>query len=303
MRLQGEDWQEWGNQLLTQHYGPTEYVRVPDQQKGDAGIEGFTLVEGHVYQAYGCEEPLTTAQRYGKQRDKMTRDIKKFIENDSVLAGLFGPTKITRWLLFVPYCDSKDLVDHANKKTEEVVAAKLSYVGDGFRVKVCDEDDFKTARAALLAQAESTIQLAVDDTTPEQIADWVQENDELVTNLDRKISKLPSLTTEAARHAFRDRVLRWYMEGQEMLTALRKYPATFERVVKAKSHRENYLASLAINAATPAAQFQSALDQLLATYGECVKEVSNLSAESLAHEAVADWLVRCPLDFAEGTNG
>lgn len=71
-RLSGEEWQDWANKLLTCHYGPTEYQRVPDNDRGDAGIEGFTLSNGHAYQAYGCEEPLSTSERHAKQRDKMT---------------------------------------------------------------------------------------------------------------------------------------------------------------------------------------------------------------------------------------
>ena len=81
VRLSGEEWQGWANQLLTQRYGPAEYQKVPDNMRGDAGIEGFTLNAGHAYQAYGCEEPISAAERYEKQRDKMTRDINKFVAN------------------------------------------------------------------------------------------------------------------------------------------------------------------------------------------------------------------------------
>tara|TARA_R110002111_G_scaffold164386_3_gene230574 strand:+ start:27705 stop:28634 length:930 start_codon:yes stop_codon:yes gene_type:complete len=303
-RLQGDAWQEWGNQLLTQHYGPAEYQRIPERHKGDAGIEGFTITQGHVYQQYGCEEPLSTQQRYEKQRDKMTRDVKKLIDNNEILSRIFGTTKITRWVLFVPFCDSKELVAHAATKTDEVKIANLSYVALDFRVMVADEEDFKTERAILLSVTDAALHISVESATPEAVAGWAADNDELVEVLDGKIAKLPLLTSTQQRFGFRNQVLKWYMEGQEMLSVLRKYPTTFERVIKAKSHRENYLASLTLNAATPADQFKAALEQLLETYREQVKEMSNLSAEALAHEAVADWLIRCPLDFSEtGTDG
>ena len=298
-RLQGDAWQEWANQLLTLHYGPTEYQRVPDKDKGDAGLEGFTISDGHAYQSYGCVEPLSTQQRYEKQRIKMTRDINKFIGNNVTLSRLLGTTKVTRWILFVPFCDSKELVAHAATKTSEVKAANLAYVDDDFRVKVSDEDDFKVERETLLSISEDTLQLTVGAATPKAIADWTADNDDLVNVLDGKIAKLPRFTTENQRLNFRNQVLKWFMEGQEMLANLRTYPSTYERVVQAKSHRENYLASLSLNVATPAEQFRLALQQLLDTYREQVKEMSRLSAESLAHEALADWLIRCPLDFTE----
>src|SRR5437588_2907309 len=136
-RLCGEEWQNWANKLLTCHYGPTNYQKVPDNDRGDSGIEGFTITEGHAYQAYGCEgEPLKTADRYEKHRDKVTEDINKFIQNQAILSKIFGLVKITRWVLFVPYFDSKEIVIHASKKTTEVLDAKLPYVSDTFRVSV-----------------------------------------------------------------------------------------------------------------------------------------------------------------------
>ena len=62
-RLCGEDWQEWANKILAVHYGPTEYQQIPDHHRGDAGLEGFTRTDGHAYQAYGCEEPISTPDR------------------------------------------------------------------------------------------------------------------------------------------------------------------------------------------------------------------------------------------------
>lgn len=32
-RLEGVDWQEWANRLLSRHYGPTEYQQIPDKYR------------------------------------------------------------------------------------------------------------------------------------------------------------------------------------------------------------------------------------------------------------------------------
>ena len=298
-RLSGEEWQRWANQLLIRHYGPTEYQRVQDNDKGDAGIEGFTVSDGHAYQAYGCEEPVSTTDRYEKQRAKMTTDIGKFINNRSILERIFGAVKITRWVLFVPYYDSKQIVVHASNKTAEVFAARLTYVAESFRVMVCQEDDFCIERDQLINAGTKTLQVNVDPATTEQVTNWVSCHDGLAATLDEKLRKLPTIRNDEHRWQFHQKVLKWYLEGQSILDVLRKYPDVYGRVLKAKSHRENFLVMATINGSTPQEILSSSIEGLRETLQKEVRELHSFSAESLAHEAIADWLLRCPLDFPE----
>jgi hypothetical protein len=298
-RLEGEEWQRWANKLLTCRYGPTEYQTVPDNHNGDAGIEGFTVTDGHVYQAYGCEEPLSTQQRYEAQRTKMSDDIKKFIDNAAVLKKLFGTVKIRRWVLFVPYFDSKEIVAHASKKTQEILDAKLVYVAKGFRVMVCQEDDYAAERNTLTSANLHTLQVEVDKSTTEQATSWSSSNHNLSSTLESKIRKLPTIKNDEHRHQFHQQVLKWYLDGQSIHEALRKYPEVYENVLKAKNHRENFLAMTLISGDPPQNIINTTMDELKNTLRSENKMLGNLEVESLAHEAVADWLLRCPLDFPE----
>lgn len=299
-RLSGEIWQNWANQLLSCRYGPTEYQKVPDRDRGDAGIEGFTRSEGHAYQAYGCEEPISTGERYKRQRDKMTADVGKFIKNQKVLSGIFGGVTITRWNLFVPYFDSKDLVAHASRKTEEVVKASLPYVGNGFQVAVCDEEQFAVQRDMLLCARVRKLDMEVEEATEDQISEWSDQNDTLVATVDQKILRLPTITDDEARWTFRNRVVKWFIEGEKILAALRRYPEAYEKVVKAKSHREKYLVRIcALQSGSPADIFNEALNSYMDSVVKEAYMLSEQTAESLAYEAVADWMLRCPLDFPE----
>jgi hypothetical protein len=273
---------------------------VPDNDRGDSGIEGFTISEGHAYQAYGCEgEPLNTVARYEKQRDKMTDDVGKFIKNRTTLQKIFGMVNITRWVLFVPYYDSKEIIIHASKKTAEVVEAKLPYVSDDFRVSICHEEDFLVARDKLISAGTTALQLTIDAATPEQVTQWVASNDRLASTLEDKLRRLPTLRNEADRRAFHSKILKWYLEGQAILQGLRMYPDVFEKVLKAKSHRENFLVMATVAGRTPQEILTSSIQGLRETLQQEVRELHSFSAESLAHEAVADWLLRCPLDFPE----
>jgi hypothetical protein len=74
----------------------------------------------------------------------------------------------------------------------------------------------------------------------------------------------------------------------------------YEQVVKTKGQFEKRLSSIQMSTPESAAIFQQTLSDFLATLQEVVKSLSKLNAMSLAHEAVADWLLRCPLDFPNG---
>jgi hypothetical protein len=297
--LYGEEWQNWANKVLAIHYGPLEYQQIPDNDRGDSGLEGFTRIDGHAYQAYGCEEPVSTASRYEKQRDKMTQDIGKFISNHRKLSRILGTVKISRWALFVPHCDSKEIVAHAASKTEEVIAATLPYVAASFHVCVCQQSDFTLADSQLINAAQRQLQISVDTPSQEEIAGWAAANQGPSRVLSDKIQRLPTLTTDDARKKFHAKALDWYLKGQEILEALRLYPETYAKVQAAKSHRESFLVTGMISGSAPQDLLIQAVSDLRATLENEVRELHSFSSESLAFEAVADWLLRCPLDFPE----
>lgn len=297
-RLSGNDWQEWADQLLKRHYGPVEYQRVPAKDAGDAGIEGFSL-NGHAYQAYGVEEPVTAKVRYEKQRDKMTIDIGKFTANGTKLTAMLGTVKISRWCLFVPFFDSKDLVVHASTKTHEVVAQSLPYVAPGFRVVIASEDDFAVERDALVAANVRALDVSSTDVTPANVQKWFDENDVLLAKLDAKIRKIPTLKTDEERGQFRDKVVKHFLEGQNILEELRRYPDRYEYVVKAKNGQEKHLATECMLAT---GKPNETLLNVLKTMRSVVSANAGLSEATtsvLGWEAVSDWLIRCPLDFPE----
>lgn len=298
--LSGNEWQNWANQLLTMHYGPTNYVKIPDTE-GDGGLEGFTRKEGHAYQAYGAEAGKTAKQLYEAQRNKMTRDIGTFISNQKVLSRLLGETKVSCWILFVPKIGLKDIIAHANSKTEEVKQAQLPYVTDEFLVSVCDEDSFAAERDRLMSYNSAPI--FIDSETPNStmIDDWASKNPDLIQTLYGKLSKLGTLSTEEKRQKFSRKVLIWHLEGQNLLSTLKELsPTVHENVWRAKNHYEKTLDSLQMGAPNSCQIFQTTLDEFQETLREVVKTLSILNSRSLAHEAVADWLLRCPLDFPNG---
>ena len=296
--LSGNDWQEWVDKLLQRHYGPGEYQKVPDKDKGDAGIEGFTVNSGHAYQAYGPEEPLSTKERYEKQRTKMTNDIKKFINNRDVLISILGGTKISKWILLVPKYDSKELVIHAKKKTEEVVQANLPYIASNFRVCVEDENAFLVERDEILRIGEGKFKFNILSPTDHDIEDWTQANSSLVEVIDDKLSRLPTLTTKQKRQEFRNEIIKLFIKGQNTLEDLRQYPLFYENVIHIKSHRESLLAVESMTSPRNGLEFLNlSLEKFQEDIKTQVRSLPSTTVEILKWEAVADWIIRCPLDF------
>src|SRR4051812_6267412 len=85
----GPDWQKHVLLLLKRHYGPGNFHEIPDQDRGDRGLEGFAQ-DGCAYQCYAAAEPLPIVDLRESQKRKITRDIKKFCDNSQILHKLLG---------------------------------------------------------------------------------------------------------------------------------------------------------------------------------------------------------------------
>lgn len=294
----GKDWQDWADKLLQRYYGPAEYQKVPDKDKGDAGIEGFTILSGHAYQAYGTEEPVSTKARYENQRNKISKDIKKFIDNKQILTRLLGKTKIEKWILFVPIYTSKDLIIHANKKTEEVRKANLPYASPNFRVCIEDEKAFSVERDELLNIGEGKFAIKIRFSGDEEIGGWAETNSDLVKVVDDKANRLPKLISNEMRLDFRNQVIKHFLDGQNTLENLRQYPYFYEQCVRIKSNRERFLEIESMTTTDNSMAFLNRnLDKLQEEINHKVKTLPSEIVDTLKWEAVADWIIRCPLDF------
>jgi hypothetical protein len=215
------------------------------------------------------------------------------------LLRLLGTVRITRWVLLVPHFDSREIVAHATSKTAEVIAANLPYVAPSFHVCICQESEYSVARDQLINATNRTLQVLCDSSTPEQIAEWAAANQGPSATLEEKLKRLPTLRSDDARRSFHNKVLDWYLRGQEILDALRQHPDVYAKVRSAKSHRETFLETGLASGALPQDMLMSAINDLRSTIEQEVRELHRFSSESLAHEGVADWLLRCPLDFPE----
>lgn len=217
-----------------------------------------------------------------------------------LLTKLFGNVKISRWILLVPTFDDKRIVEHATKKTNEVLAADLSYITKDFRVIVEDEMAFSVEREYLLNARLSELFINPDEIAQHKIDEWIDENDTLVNTIDDKASRIPNLKTNEAQQAFRHEIIKAYLKGQNIYEELRQYPMIYERIRSVKSQKEHYLTLKSLT--SPSANielFNYCMNDIKNAVENEVGGVAATTIEAVAFEAVADWIIRCPLDFPE----
>lgn len=298
---EGLEWQKHIQLLLKRHYGPDSYQDIPDKHVGDYGLEGFSTRDCVAYQCYAAVEPLTTDELFKKQRSKISADIKKFIDNSNDLIGVFGNINIKCWILVVPRHESALLLKHGEKKASEVRKVNLSYVGEGFRISIVTEDYF-AVEAATLRQNNLSI-IDVDETIDnDELEQWVaKQKGDLIVNLERKINKITHVRLGNNQLLFRNEMIKRFVEGQNIITNLHdNYPDIYNTLLKCKGNREKLLAlESLINQDVPASMLKDSLGRYKDELVGAVKGVTPQTIERLMYEGVADWLMRCPLDFPE----
>lgn len=292
-------WEEHIQLLLKRRYPPGHYQHVPDTVGGDLGVEGFAI-DGTAYQCYAAQECVTAADLLFKQKNKITADIGKFKNNESKLVGLFGTLEISVWNLVVPYWNDKELIQHATKKAQEVQELKLKHVADSFRISILTQDNF-AVEAQLLANVNLLrFDVAAPPVAPRKLAEWMEQktNLELVGNLRRKAERLAQGKSQDQKEALQARIVANYIGGNVVLGRLeRELPETYGRIADYKAGKEaNLEAESIITNKVPAEFFELTLQR----YKEEVAAVPGIgpnAANTLAWEAVSDWVLRCPMRF------
>lgn len=290
----GEHWEEWCLLLIERKYGADEVQRVPAKHRGDLGIEAFTFA-GNAFQCYAPQGLLSVKDRYEKQRDKLTVDLGKLVTKKAELCKLLGSVKIRRYMFMVPIFESSQLVQHAATKSEECRAHKLTHLHDDFRVVVVTDAVYEEVRQELLKQP---LELAgIQEADKQEVASWIGEHEELVEVANRKLADL--IPHPRRRTDYLQNLVTQHVSGNNTLSALRpRYPDQWEAATRCINRKEQMLV-LEHSGASPAtpqlvAKIANDLRQEL---GQGVPILIDPICRTIAWSAVADWLMRCPLDF------
>lgn len=289
----GNEWEAHVLRLIQDQYGPENVQKVPAKHKGDCGLDYFCLDKLVVYQCYAVEEPVDIAVRATKQRSKITTDIRKFCDTSKGAAEMFDGYKIKRWILAVPTHDSREVVEHALKKTAEVIKKTLSYVDPGFQILVHDKDDFDQASWDRRVQLRNRIRPLVTVPTTAQIAEMADGNQDLTDNLRKKLGK--RFDNDGELDEAIDGALRVFLESQNAVSQLRNLaPDAYEEITRLMAQRLLRL-RMGSSGSGNVDRLEVEIDTLKANIIAAVPNLDRGTAETIAFGAVSDWLMRCPL--------
>jgi hypothetical protein len=296
-----DEWQELIVRLVALRFGIGGFVEVPDTVNGDCGLEGFTRC-GKAFQCYAAEEPLTTPELTKKQKAKISADIPKLNTYKVTLAAILGPTVLDRWVFVVPRWEDKAVLAHAEAKLAELRALQLSFISPSIVPVICTIEDFAVERQQLIQAGQDSLRIDARLVGDSDVTDWVGANDSLVNQLYRKVLKIRHGDAATSRR-LRDQLIRHYLEGQNALAKLRTdFPEIYETVDRIKKDKEHFLATESLTtSALPPEHLRETLESLEAEIDAKLQGLDRFTVKQLVQEAIADWLLRCPLDFPNST--
>lgn len=294
---QGRDWQNYCILLLQKRYAHQNshsLQLVPDRHQGDLGMEAFSH-DGHAYQCYAAEEPLSVRDCYEKQRDKLTADLGKLRDRQSEVGELLGRVVLHRYVFMVHRHDSRKLISHAHSKVSDVLGWRLPFIADRFSIIIETDEDYANERKdvhKVPAEIIERPELTVDDREA-----WTKANGDLRSTA---LEKLERVTSSASRReSVVTALTSQYLQGENALERLKAVvPETHKGILAAKAHREDLLV---LEHPPELNKTQAKLAQIAQDFAASLRSdfptLPMKLAETLAWSTVADWLMRCPLDF------
>jgi len=292
------DWELHAFGLLQDRHGATSVMKVPARHKGDFGIDYYCVSGRVAYQCYAVQEPCEVDDRATKQKAKITKDLKKFCTR-AELASLFVGDKVERWILVVPIHDSAQVNLHLTAKTAQVRALGLAYVATDFEVLVHDLECFDPASVELRAFHRRQISLPPQPATTAQIDSWTRASNPLVAALSRKLVKRIGSGDPAQLDSAVQEMVGLFLEKENTLDSLRREAPQLHEALAAIVSR--HAAKLSFYGspenATPHHILRSEVDSLIAEMKQNIPNFSDGSAQQIALGTIAEWLLRCPLDF------
>jgi hypothetical protein len=285
--------------LLQDRHGPLNVQKVPARHKGDHGLDYYSLADRVTYQCYAVQKPCEVAERAEKQKAKITTDLNKFCTKHAELKSLFGEVRVDRWILAVPLHDSAQVNAHATRKTDEVRRLGLQYTSSEFQVMIHDLESFDPGSRSARAIQRRLFAIPSRPASPRQIEEWSKASNPLVHKLTSKLRKRIARGDHRELEGSVNEAISWFLERENAFEDLRmNAPELHEALSGVFSRRA---ARLRLSGPPPDGSAHSVLhyeyNALIAELQASVPNLAPSSAHQLVVGTLADWLMRCPLDF------
>src|SRR6185437_4537826 len=297
----GNKWEDFCQQCLKRKHEVDGYQEMPATFKGDLGIEGYTRT-GILFQCYCPNEEYDPTKLYEAQRDKITKDLGKLVNNQKELEPYLGNIKICKWIFVTPGYSNKELVRHCKEKAEELLAMKLPLLSDDFDVLVHDIEFFSAEIPIVLSFRQEKIDITTQSKSSTEIADWKSKEISLVDNaLKKHGQRLPPTTpnysdrvnriTQGSISAFLNgdvMVRKWAEKYQEQYEKFQRVIGEFERRIEEKC---------AAYTGDNNKLYEEIEIELRLKIKTSFDFLDDAMIDRLTYRVMADWILRCPINF------
>ena len=306
--LDGDSWEKWCDACY--RFQDQNFIKIPAEHLGDAGIEGFTL-SGIAYQCYCPEKDYSDEELFAHLRNKVTKDVGKLIDKDNAKRlKLLGVHQIKEWHFVTPEYKDKRIIEHLEKKRKEVVIAAsrdpktFSYIDPQIRLVPKVAEDFKIEFVRLIRNPLVDIKLNMAVKSVKD-PDWAACPAEKIDNIKRKIKAI--MKVEENDSTFKEMIAYWaeaYLKGIEIMSALQEscgaiYEDLFDleqQYKKDVSMQSRMNPDHSLNYEL----FMNILKQFENTLRKQFEYFSEPSIMELKRDLVSGWLADCSLQFKAG---
>lgn len=296
--LDGPGWERHCQKLLKVKYGDDGYQEVPSRFGGDLGIEGFTR-SGIAFQCYCPDGNPPPKKLYEEQRDKITRDLRKLRKYKDQLVKLLGDIRISEWHFLTPRYDSRHLVAHCQKKTQDVRSWRnCHHIGRSFTVLLKDEEHFIHEREVVLNGIDYQITIDPPGWSETDEEELIRQHNTIFRTIDEKLEVV--ISDENRRRRYSALNIEKYLRGQNVLNEmLRQFPDHYQKLQRIKrAHAEKVehdsIMQIERGMALVKAAWEAYEEELNSQFGG---KLDPQTRTILVSEAISSWLVECPLTF------
>jgi hypothetical protein len=283
--------------LLRRRYPPEQLVWVPADMGGDCGIEGFST-DGIAYQCYADRDSLTLRHRTDKQKSKLYTDTVKLKTYAGKLEEILDGVILKHYFLVVPEYHAAELVTYAAARSEAVRRYKLTFIGEGFAIRIKTPQDYPGELRAALQDGAVTAIVPEPQVAEEHVELFSGKKPELVDVLDAKLAVLQAASPGTDLTVLRDTFIRAVLAKEQVMEALHEWPDTWEAVERRRVLRQEALELE--SELSPDAPDRRVLGLIKDYEHDLVANVAGVrqaDAQRLAMGQTGEWLMRCPLRF------
>lgn len=296
----GDSWEELIQICLRLKYESEQYQSIP-ASPGDFGIEGFTRT-GKVFQCYCPDNNMTSAALYEKQRDKITKDVNKLSLYQDRLLQIFDGTKIKEWIFVTPEYRMKELVIHCNNKVEELRQLNLPFIDDDFRVIIHDIGNFTKEIPIALNGGSQKLMINPKISSTGTMTSWKEQENELVGNAIRKHTKRFPADMNGVTKKVNDlteNTIKSYFDRESILSRWQRlHPQDYDKYLILISQVEETVKEQCMFPSDNNNELYKSLRTLVdKKLRENFTYLDDTTITNLTNGVIADWLLRCPLDF------